>query len=235
VGSSYRGWLVTDPSHPDDAAVAVALRDAVCLLGTFPALAGADLALGSGEIVMLSGPNGAGKSTLLRLCAGLAPLRKGSGHVLGHDLTTRQGRQQVRRAVGLLGHNAALYDDLTIEENVRFWSRANRAPEEDVEPALERLGLAGRLRSVPVGALSAGQRRRTSLAIVVCRRARLWLLDEPHAGLDAAGRDLVDHLVRDAAAAGATVLFASHEIDRAEHLADRVVQVVGGRTWNREG
>lgn len=235
MGSSYRGWLVTDPSLHDDAAVVVALRDAVCLLGTFPALAGADLALGSGEIVMLSGPNGAGKSTLLRLCAGLAPLRKGSGHVLGHDLTTRHGRQQVRRAVGLLGHNAALYDDLTVEENVRFWSRANRAPEDDLEPALERLGLAGRLRSVPVGALSAGQRRRTSLAIVVCRRARLWLLDEPHAGLDAAGRDLVDHLVRDAATAGATVLLASHEIDRAEHLADRVVQVVGGRTWNREG
>ena len=208
----------------------MSVRDAVCLLGNFPALAGADLELESGEVVLLEGPNGAGKSTLLRLCAGLIGLRQGSGDVLGNDLATRGGRQQTRRAVGLLAHHSALYGELTVEENVRFWSRANRAFDADVEPALERLGLSDRLRSVPVAALSAGQRRRTALAVVVCRRARLWLLDEPHAGLDAAGRDLVDGLVRDAAAAGATVLLSSHEIDRATDLAHRVVRVVAGQT-----
>lgn len=208
----------------------VRLRDAVCLLGNFPALAGADLELRSGEVVLLEGPNGAGKSTLLRLCAGLITLRQGTGDVLGHDLGTRAGRNQVRREVGLLAHHSALYSELSVEENVRFWARANRAFDADLEPALDRLGLAGRLRAVPVGGLSAGQRRRTALAVVVCRRARLWLLDEPHAGLDADGRDLIDGLVRDAAAAGATVLFSSHEIDRATDLADRVIEVVGGRT-----
>ncbi|MEZ5227478.1 MAG: hypothetical protein R2710_12605 [Acidimicrobiales bacterium] len=83
---------------------------------------------------------------------------------------------------------------------------------------------------MPVAGLSAGQRRRTSMAILVCRRPLLWLLDEPHAGLDAAGRDLIDDLVRRAVAAGATVVLASHESDRANDLATMHVSVVGGHT-----
>ncbi len=97
-----------------------------------------------------------------------------------------------------------------------------------MDAALERMGLAGRLRDVPVGKLSAGQRRRTSLAVMISRRPELWLLDEPHAGLDQAGRDLVDGLIADAVAAGATVLLSSHELDRAERVAHRQVEVVGG-------
>ncbi len=99
----------------------------------------------------------------------------------------------------------------------------------DTEEAIEQLGLGGRLATVPVARLSAGQRRRAALAILVARRPELWLLDEPHAGLDATGRDLVDDLVRRAAAAGATVLIASHELDRAVPLAGRAVTIVGGR------
>jgi ABC-type multidrug transport system ATPase subunit len=81
-----------------------------------------------------------------------------------------------------------------------------------------------------VAKLSAGQRRRTSLACLLARRPELWLLDEPHAGLDRQGRDRLDELVRSAAASGATVLFASHELDRAEALAHRVVPLVAGTT-----
>ncbi|HMX66525.1 MAG TPA: heme ABC exporter ATP-binding protein CcmA, partial [Microthrixaceae bacterium] len=76
--------------------------------------------------------------------------------------------------------------------------------------------------------LSAGQRRRGSFAAMGARRPELWLLDEPHAGLDASGRDIIDGLVREAASVGATVLFASHELDRADDVADRTVEVVGG-------
>jgi ABC-type multidrug transport system ATPase subunit len=82
--------------------------------------------------------------------------------------------------------------------------------------------------SLVVARLSAGQRRRTALACLVARRPELWLLDEPHAGLDHDGRDLLDDLVRRARAAGATIVLASHELDRAEALADRVVTIVGG-------
>ena len=74
---------------------------------------------------------------------------------------------------------------------------------------------------MPVARLSAGQRRRTSLACLLARRPELWLLDEPHAGLDHEARDLLDGLVRQAVDQGATVVISSHELDRAEALADR--------------
>jgi energy-coupling factor transporter ATP-binding protein EcfA2 len=77
--------------------------------------------------------------------------------------------------------------------------------------------------------LSAGQRRRTALAVLVARDPELWLLDEPHAGLDAAHRELLDGLVRDAAGRGATVMIASHEHERASVLAGRVITMAGGQ------
>lgn len=204
----------------------VDLRGAVALVGRFPALAGADLSVDPGEVVLLQGPNGAGKTTLLRCCAGLVPVVDGHARVLGCDL--RSDRRRVRPRVGLLAHATGLYDELTVEANVGFWAKASGCRPADVEAALARLGLDGRLRTVDVGRLSAGQRRRTSLAVLLARRPELWLLDEPHAGLDQAGRDLVDGLITDAAAAGATVLLSSHELDRAAAVAHRQVEVVGG-------
>ncbi len=210
----------------------VSLQGVVALLGRFPALAGADLEVGESEIVLVQGPNGAGKSTLLRVCAGLLRIESGRAEVLGHDLVT--DRAAVRRSVGLLGHDTALYDDLTVEENLRFWARASRIDDEAVPAALDRLGVADRLRDVAVRNLSAGQRRRTALAAVVVRRPRLWLLDEPHSGLDQGGRDLIDQVILDAASAGATVLLASHELDRTLDLATRHLTVAGGTITSDE-
>jgi heme ABC exporter ATP-binding subunit CcmA len=204
----------------------VSFRGAVCLLGRFPALAGVDLDVGAGEIVLLQGPNGAGKTTVLRACAGLVPVAGGEARVLGIDLRT--DRRAVRHRVGLLGHASGLYEDLTVADNVRFWARAGRARPADADAAMARLGLEGRLAGVAVARLSAGQRRRTSLAVMVARRPELWLLDEPHAALDQEGRDLVDSLMADAVAAGATVVFASHELDRAAAVAHRTVTIAGG-------
>ncbi|MDQ2826166.1 MAG: heme ABC exporter ATP-binding protein CcmA [Actinomycetota bacterium] len=204
----------------------VRLRSAVCLLGRFPALAGVDLDVAAGEIVLLQGPNGAGKTTVLRACAGLVPVVEGEAAVCGVDLIA--DRRAVRPLVGLLGHAGGLYDDLTVGENVKFWARAGHSTAADTDAALTRLGLDGRLTDVPVARLSAGQRRRTALAILVARRPLLWLLDEPHAALDQDGRDLVDSLMADAVAAGATVIFASHELDRAAAVANRTVTIAGG-------
>ena len=204
----------------------VHFRAAVALLGRFPALAGLDLDVAQGQIVLLRGPNGAGKTTFLRACAGLVPVVDGTAQVLGRDI--RRNARAVRRRVGLLGHATGLYDDLTVAENVRFWGRAVRAEPSDIAAALSLVGLDGRLRDVSVAKLSAGQRRRTSLACLLARRPELWLLDEPHAGLDHDARDLVDDLVRQAVAQGATVVLSSHELDRAAALADRTVEIVGG-------
>jgi ABC-type multidrug transport system ATPase subunit len=196
-------------------ASAIRLRSAVALLGRFPALAGVDLAVAEGEIVLLQGPNGAGKTSLLRTCAGLLPVVAGEAEVLGFDL--RRDRRSVRRSIGLLGHATFLYDDLTVADNVRFAVRAGGG------------SLDGRLPDTPVARLSAGQRRRVAIAALVARAPQLWLLDEPHAGLDAEHRDLLDGLVRSAVTGGATVLLASHELDRATALADRAVLMAGGQ------
>jgi heme ABC exporter ATP-binding subunit CcmA len=205
----------------------VHLREAVALLGRFPALTGVSLTVGRGEIVLVRGPNWAGKTTLLKVCAGLVGVVQGEATVLGIDL--RADRRSVRSKVGLLGHANGLYDDLTVAENVRFWARSAGATDAEIATAMDQLGLSRRLAAIAVGRLSAGQRRRTALAVLVARRPELWLLDEPHAGLDAAGRDVIDGLLRAAAAAGATVLLASHELDRAEPLANRTVIINGGR------
>ena len=205
----------------------VDLCDAVAVLGSFPALAGATMTVQRGEIVLLSGPNGAGKTTLLRLCAGLVALERGRGRVLGVDLAN--DRELVRHRVGMIGHSNGLYGDLTVTENVRFWGRTVGASESEIDLAVSRMGLDGRLAHLPVSRLSAGQRRRTALAGLVARRAELWLLDEPHAGLDAGGRDELDSVLKMAATAGATVIVASHELERASKLATRQVEVVAGQ------
>lgn len=202
------------------------LAEVVAVLGSFPALAGLSLRVERGEIVLLRGPNGAGKTTVLRLCAGLVPVVRGSGRVLGLDLVTE--REAIRTRVGLLGHANGLYGDLTVAENVRFWGATVGATPDEVRAALDRLDLSGRLAAVPVRKLSAGQKRRTALACLVARRAEVWLLDEPHAGLDAAGRDELDETLRQAVAVGATVLVASHELERSGALATRTVDIVAG-------
>jgi heme ABC exporter ATP-binding subunit CcmA len=209
------------------------LSDVVAVLGGFPALAGADLDVDAGELVALHGPNGAGKTTLLRVCAGLVPVASGRATVLGHDLATEAAR--VRRRVGLLASAGGLYDDLTVEDNLRYWGRASGADAAEVDAAGRRFGIAGRIATTPVARLSTGQRRRVALAVLVARRAPLWLLDEPHAGLDVDGRDLLDEVLVSACASGATVVLASHEHDRTAALGCRTVTLVGGTSHGAPG
>ena len=161
----------------------VHFRAAVALAGRFPALAGVDLSLDQGEVVVVVGANGAGKTSLLRSCAGLLPVTSGAATVLGVDLTT--DHTSVRRYVGLLGHAAPLYDELSAAENVQFAVRAlglpvarrrrgTRAPGSDRPSAHDGGGaIVGR----PASPCRAGGTPGAPPA--------LWLLDEPHAGLDA--------------------------------------------------
>ena len=206
---------------------AIRLDDVVVVRGRFPALAGVTLSVERCELVVLTGANGAGKSTLLRLLAGLAPVARGSAAVLGLDVATR--RDELRRRVGLLGHANGLYRDLSGRENVSFWSALVGASESESDEACRRLGVVGSFADRPVRTMSEGQCRRVSLACLVVRRAELWLLDEPHAGLDAAGRSELDALLRDAITDGATVIVSSHDPSAAGRLEAREVALVGGR------
>ena len=196
-------------------------------LGQFPALTGATMNIRQGEVVLIKGPNGAGKSTLLRLCAGLLPMRSGTGTVLDFDLRTQ--RMELRAHIGLLGHRTGLYPDLTVSENLKFWASAYGANDIEVDKAMAFFGLNDRLGSVQVQNLSEGQRRRTSFALLLIKRPSIWLLDEPYAGLDSNGRELVNSSILQASELGTTVLIASHEIDKIGSTQERTLLVKGGR------
>ena len=121
----------------------IELHGVVALLGRFPALAGVDLTVNRGEIVLLQGPNGAGKTSVLRVCAGLLPIERGTGHVLGIDLSTQ--REAIRSRVGLLGHTNGLYLDLTVSQNISFWASTVGANQAEVEAAMSLMRVDGRL------------------------------------------------------------------------------------------
>lgn len=206
---------------------ALSLRDVVALSGRFPLLAGVDLQVGVGETVLIEGPNGAGKTSLLRVAAGLVPVASGRATVLGLD--PARHRTEVRRRVGLLAHASHLYDDLNVRENVQFAVKAAGADTSRIEDACERLGLTGRLLRTGAAKLSAGQRRRVALAVLVARAPELWLLDEPHAGLDASARSLLNELIVEATSGGATAIVVSHEPELVESMATRSITITGGR------
>ena len=204
----------------------------MALLDRFPALAGVDLSVQAGEMVCLRGPNGAGKTTLLRACAGLVPVQGARAEVLGFDLTA--DRRAVRRHVGLLGHRAPLYGDLLVADQLRHSADMCRAAPGEAAAAAERFALHARLREVPIRRLSEGQQRRVALACLTIARPRLWLLDEPHAGLDESNRRALDELLREAVDAGATIMFATHEASRGAAAAARCITLGGGRVETDE-
>jgi ABC-type multidrug transport system ATPase subunit len=191
-----------------------------------PALVGVSLAIEREGVTLLRGPNGAGKSTLLRLCATVIAPTFGRMQVLGHDVRTEV--DAIRRRIELLGHRTRLYEDATPIEQLRYVARLHRAPIEDVPFALRAFGL-DEIGRRPNRTLSHGQRQRVALARASLRRPDLLLLDEPYGGLDDVSRDAVDALIAGVRAHGATVLIATHDLERARSVVDRVVTMHRGR------
>lgn len=204
----------------------VCLRDVVALLGAFPALAGASFDVAAGEVVLVTGPNGAGKTTLLRTIAGLQSIDRGVAEIFGLDLGAH--RNAIRRRVAMVGHDALGYEDLTVRENLEFAARASGHGLAGVAGAMQRCAIED-IAGVRLGGCSAGQRRRMALARALVAHAELLLLDEPHAGLDAQGRAVLDSVLVEASGNGTAVVMVSHEIEAARRYATREVQLVGGR------
>ncbi len=203
----------------------VEFHSVVCLLGTFPALAGVDLQVEPLDVLLLEGPNGAGKTTLLRLMAGLIPPHSGEARVFGVDLF--KDRRSARHRLALVGHETYCYDDLTVMENLQFTFKASALTGTGISEVLERTGL-GALAAVRHAHLSAGQRRRLALANALVRDPELLLLDEPHAGLDEEGRACLHEIISSAPSEGRTVVLASHELELSRQLASREVRVQSG-------
>jgi heme exporter protein A len=167
-----------------------------------------DLEVGERELLLVTGPNGSGKSTLLALCAGLLAPTAGELHV-GVD----------RGRIGYLAHEPLVYRELTALENLELYGRLYRVPErrERIGMLLERFGLWEARRS-PVGSFSRGMQQRLALCRTLLHEPALLLLDEPYAGLDDAGAELLDAELASVAGRRA-LLVATHEPERVARLA----------------
>jgi len=192
-------------------------------------LRGVDLEIPRGSCFVVFGPNGAGKSTLLRIVATQWTFTSGRVEVFGKDVCKES--QAVRGLLGLVLHDSFLRRELTLEENLGFACdlhgirRAEGASR--IDSLLERFGLAHRRRDI-TGTFSRGMLQRAGLARSLLAEPTLWILDEPFAGLDPAGQELLEHSIREFHRAHGTVLLVTHQVRMGSSLATASAHIDDG-------
>jgi heme exporter protein A len=179
-------------------------RGVKCVRGGREVFSGLDFEVGSGEVLAITGHNGSGKTSLLRLVAGLLMPADGTIALEGGQVDLTLAEQ-----AHYLGHRDALKPALSVMENLSFWRNFLGGEAFDTDSSLKAVGL-DHATHLPAAYLSAGQRRRLSLARLLAVRRPVWLLDEPTAALDAAGQELFAGLMRDHLARGGLILAATH-------------------------
>lgn len=175
-----------------------------CVRGSREVFRNVNFNVASGQALAVLGPNGAGKSSLLRMVAGLLPMASGQLALEGGD-----AELTIPEQAHYLGHQDALKSSLSVAENLGFWAGYLGDGQTRVTEALESVGLAA-IRDLPAGYLSAGQRRRLSLARLVAVPRPIWLLDEAAAALDQAAQGRLIELMREHLAGGGVILAATH-------------------------
>jgi heme exporter protein A len=181
-----------------------------------------------GAFIALLGANGAGKSTLLKLLATLISPSDGTLDLFGRP--ARSASTAIRSRLGMIGHGAMLYRDLTLMENLVFFGRMYgvASPRKRAEQLLKQVGLASRAHD-PVKTMSRGMMQRVSIARALMHDPDLLLADEPFAGLDAPSARVVERMLTDLHASGKTVILANHDIAQSLRLAGRAVVLRRGR------
>ncbi len=193
-----------------------------------PVLRRIDLALPRGQRMALLGANGTGKTTLLRILAGLSKAE--SGIVCIDGLDSRAAQQEMRQHIGFVAHQPYLYEELTVLENLLFFGQLYSVSQarERALALLERVGLERRAKE-RVSVLSRGQIQRVAWTRALLHRPNLLLLDEPDTGLDQDGLALIESLQAEHSAQGGSILFTTHQLERAILLSDQIVIIAGGR------
>jgi len=205
---------------------AVAVEDLWKYYGDFPALRRISLEVEPGACLAVLGRNGAGKTTLLRILAGLSRPARGRVSILGGGVRDAATRARI----GFLGHGVGLYDELSARENLELFARLYGLPDPAAAAAgwLERTGLE-RVRDAQVREFSRGMRQRLALARVFLHEPAVLLLDEPFTALDDRAIAVLGGLLRQALAAGRTILIATHQLREALALATHVSLISRGR------
>jgi len=187
-----------------------------------------NLEIREGEFVALLGSNGAGKTTLLKILTSLTPISEGSVELFGEKIS--RTNLELRRRIGLIGHQSMLYQDLSARENLEFFAKlyglANRA--DRVNRMLEMIGLSHRAND-PVKAFSRGMTQRVAIARALLHEPELILADEPFAGLDAPSTGALEDLLVKLNCDGRTIVLVDHDIRQSLEIADRAVALRQGR------
>jgi Cu-processing system ATP-binding protein len=203
----------------------VALRSVAVRFGKVEALAGVDVDVRSGEVVLFAGPNGAGKSTLIRVMLGL--VRPQAGH-LEVDGTPHRVDNAFKRTLGYLPEAVAFAENLTGRQVLRFFARARGVSAKRVEAVLELVDLSGAAGRAVRG-YSRGMRQRLGLGLSVLAEPELLILDEPTGGLDQAGLSVLWSILAQWRAAGRMVVVSSHDLTLLERRVDRLCLLREGR------
>ena len=196
--------------------------------GEIHAVDGIDLALEPGRIYGLLGPNGAGKTTLIRLLAGLATPTGGEARILGTKMPSRETLGKI----GYMPQSEAIYPELSVGENLAFFARLEGHADKSAIDRVLALVELGERKGTPALQLSGGMRRRLSLACTLVHEPKVLFLDEPTVGVDPALRVQFWTHFRRLAAAGTTILVASHVMDEADRC-DELLFVRGGKVIGR--
>jgi ABC-2 type transport system ATP-binding protein len=215
------------PGEQVRAPSAIQLDDVSCQLERRTVLSGVSLEIERGQIAGILGPNGAGKTTLLGLVIGLRRASSGSVTVMGERLPVRGGR--LRRRIGVVLQETALYEELTTAENLRFAASlyAVRDAKRRIAEVLELLGLSDRSADL-VRTLSGGLRRRVAIARALLHEPELLVIDEPTLGVDVEARHAIWSHLRVLRSMGTTILAATNYLDEAQALCDAVAVLRAG-------
>jgi len=207
---------------------AIDIRGLSKAFGRRRALHELDLQVPWGTVLTVLGPNGSGKTTLLRVLATLARADAGSVKVAGWDID--RDSQLVRRTIGVVTHDALLYDDLTGLENLKLAGKLFGLSDTEgrIDSVSQQLGIGERL-DQRVGTLSHGWKKRFSIARALLHDPYILLMDEPESGLDQQALTGLEHILRDASRPFRTVVMTTHSLERGLALGDRLAILAGGR------
>lgn len=199
------------------------VHDLVKNFGDLNAVNGISFDMQEGEIFSLLGPNGAGKTTTISILSTLISPTSGEATVCGHNVTREP--MAVKRAIGVVPQEIALYEDLTALENLSFWGQmyglSGKTLATRVDEVLELIGLKERAKQ-RIKTYSGGMKRRVNIGVGLLHKPRLLFMDEPTVGIDPQSRRAILDSIKDLNHAGMTILYTTHYMEEAQELSDRV-------------